>query len=214
MNKIGLFFVFVFCVFLQFSSSGQVKALPAADADMVKKSISDAARSTTSLESGFIQTKELSVIKEQIVSKGTFYLKKTRLLRWEYTDPFAYLIIFNKDRIYVKDEDKENHINIQSNKVFREVNNILIGAIQGTLLQDTRNFQCSIFDQHDQFRALLVPVNQKLRETISEITLYFSKSDYTVEKLVMREASGDYTRIEFVSKKINQLIPDEKFAIP
>jgi len=214
MNKIGLSFIFAFSALLQFPSLGQVKPLSAADAEMVKKSISDAAKSTVSLEAGFIQTKELSVIREQIISKGTFYLKKTRLLRWEYTDPFAYLIIFNNDRIYIKDEDKENHINIQSNKVFREVNNILLGAVQGTLLLDTKNFQCSIFDQHDQFRALLVPVNQKLKETISEITLFFNKSDYTVEKLVMREASGDYTRIEFMSKKINLKIPDEKFAIP
>ncbi len=214
MNKIGLFCLFAFCVCLTFRSSGQVKALSSADAEMVKKSIAEAAKSTVSLESAFIQTKELSVIKEQIVSKGTFYLKKNRLLRWEYTYPFAYLIIYNNDRIYVKDEDKENHISLQSNKVFREVNNILVGAVQGTLLQDTKNFQCSIFDQHDQFRALLIPVNEKLRGSISEITLFFSKSDYTVGTLVMREASGDYTRIEFMSKKINQNIPDEKFAIP
>jgi len=30
----------------------------------------------------------------------------------------------------------------------------------------------------------------------------------------MREASGDYTSIEFMSKKINQNIADEKLAIP
>ncbi len=214
MNKIGLFFVFAFCVFLQFSSSGQVKALPAADADMVKKSISDAARTTTSLESGFIQTKELSVIKDQIVSKGTFYLKKTRLLRWEYTDPFAYLIIFNKDRIYVKDEDKENHISLQSNKVFREVNNILIGAVQGTLLSDTKNFQCSITDLGNQFQATMVPLSPRIKETLSEIILYFNKNDYTVDKLVMREVSGDYTKIEFSDRKVNQDISDAKFIIP
>jgi len=204
----------ILCSALTLPSTGQNKPLSAGDAGMVKKSISDAARSTMSLEARFIQTKELSVIKEKIVSKGTFFFKKDRLLRWEYSDPFSYLIIFNNDRIYIKDEDKENHISIQSNKVFREVNNILIGAVQGTLLLDTKNFQCSISDLHDQLRADLLPVNQKLRETLSEITLFFNKSDYTVEQFVMREASGDYTRIEFMNKKKNQVIPDEKFAIP
>ena len=125
-----------------------------------------------------------------------------------------YLIIFNSNKIYIKDDDKENHISLQSNKVFREVNNILIGAVQGTLLSDTKNFQCSIADLHNQYQATMVPLNARIKETLSEIILYFNKSDYTVDKLVMREVSGDYTRIEFSGKKINQNIPDEIFFIP
>jgi len=192
----------------------QAKPLSPDDASEVRKRISDAAKTTNSLEAQFIQTKELSVIKEKIISKGSFYFKKEKLLRWEYTEPFAYLIIMNNEKIYVKDEDKENHINLQSNKVFREVNNILIGAVQGTLLSDTKNFSCSISDQRDLYQAVLVPMNLKIKETLSEIILSFNKSDYTVDRLVLREVSGDYTRIDFSGKKINQNVPDAKFIIP
>jgi len=192
----------------------QAKPLSQADGEEVRKRISEAAKSTNSVEAQFTQTKELSVIREKIISKGNFYFKKEKLLRWEYTDPFTYLIIFNNDRIYVKDEEKENHISLQSNKVFREVNNILIGAVKGTLLSDTKNFQCNIYDLKDQYQAVMIPVNLKIKETLSEIQLYFNKSDYTVDKLIMREVSGDYTRIEFSGKKINQDVPDAKFSIP
>lgn len=192
----------------------QTKPLSPADVLEVRKRISDASKTTGSLEAQFTQTKELSVIKEKIVSKGNFYFKKEKLLRWEYTEPFPYLIIFNNDKIFVKDEDKENHISLQSNKVFREVNNILIGAVQGTLLSDTKNFECNISDLHDQYLASMVPVNLRIKETLSEIILYFNKTDYTVDKFVMREVSGDYTRIEFSGKKINQNVPDAKFNIP
>ncbi|MEI7490968.1 MAG: outer membrane lipoprotein carrier protein LolA [Bacteroidota bacterium] len=192
----------------------QTKPLSPTDATDVRKRISEAAKQTVSLEAQFIQTKELSVIKEKIISKGNFYFKKEKLLRWEYTEPFPYLIIFNNDKVYVKDEDKENHINLQSNKVFREVNNVLIGAVQGSLLSDTKNFECSISDLRDQYQATMVPVSARIKETLSEIILYFNKSDYTVDKLIMREVSGDYTRIEFSGKKINQNVPDAKFNIP
>jgi outer membrane lipoprotein-sorting protein len=60
----------------------------------------------------------------------------------------------------------------------------------------------------------MIPVNPRIKETLSEIALYFNKSDYTVDKLIMREASGDYTRIEFSGKKLNQNVPDAKFIIP
>jgi len=213
--KTGKFLVLVMilqlgCMFLL----AQPKPLSPDDASGVRKRISDAAKATTSIESQFMQTKELSVIREKIISKGTFFFKKEKLLRWEYTDPFPYLIIFNNDKIYVKDEDKENHINLQSNRVFREVNNILIGAVQGTLLSDTKNFQCNISDLRDQYQAQMIPVNFRIKEILSEINLFFNKTDYTVDMLIMREVSGDYTRIEFIGKKLNQNIPDAKFAIP
>ena len=214
MKTVKLFFLpaILLCCFNVLDA--QPKPLSQADANTVRKIIAEAAKATNSVESQFTQTKELSVIKEKIVSKGIFYFKKEKLLRWEYTTPFPYLIIFNNEKIYIKDEDKENHISLQSNKVFRDVNNILIGAVQGTLLSDTKNFQCSIFDLLDQYQAALIPQNLKIKETLSEIILYFNKSDFTVDKLVMREVSGDYTSIEFGSKKINQNIPDAKFSIP
>jgi outer membrane lipoprotein-sorting protein len=192
----------------------QTKPLSRADASEVINRISEVSKSTLSIESHFTQSKEISVIREKIISKGVFYFKKEKLLRWEYTDPFPYLVIFNNDRIYVKDEDSENHINIQSNKVFREINNILIGAVKGTLLSDSKNFQSSISDLRDLYQAILVPKNPRIKETLSEIILYFNKSDYTVEKLMLREVSGDYTSIEFSGKKINQNIENEKFTIP
>ncbi len=211
------FKVFITVMILCFGSTllqAQTKPLSFADAEDVRKTISESAKTTNSIEAGFTQTKELSVIREKIISAGVFYFKKEKLLRWEYKEPFPYLIIFNSNKIYIKDDDKENHISLQSNKVFREVNNILIGAVQGTLLSDTKNFQCSIADLHNQYQATMVPLNARIKETLSEIILYFNKSDYTVDKLVMREVSGDYTRIEFSGKKINQNIPDEIFFIP
>ncbi|MCX6281287.1 MAG: outer membrane lipoprotein carrier protein LolA [Bacteroidetes bacterium] len=214
MKHIKKIFLLAVLLCLYCSLHAQSKPLSPADAMDVRKRISESAKTTASLEARFTQIKELSVIKEKIISKGVFYFKKEKLLRWEYTDPFPYLIIFNCDRIFVKDEDKENHISLQSNKVFREVNNILVGAVQGTLMADTKNFECTITDLRDEYQASMIPVNLKIKETLSEIILYFSKSDYTVDKLVMREVSGDYTHIEFSEKKINQNISDAKFTIP
>jgi len=148
---------------------------------------------------------------EKITSSGKFFFKKEKMLRWEYTAPFSYLIIIINDIMYVIDEDKENKINLQTNKLFREINNIILGAIQGTLLTYPKNFKATLFDARSLYLASLFPQSAKLKETISEIDIYFNKSDYTVDRLIMREASGDFTRIEFRSKKLNQPIADEKF---
>lgn len=181
---------------------------------MIRQKVQETAKRTNTIESDFIQEKEMSVLSEKITSKGKFYFKKEKKLRWEYTDPFPYLIIINNDQMLVKDDNAEKQVNVQSNKIFREINGVILGAVQGTLLGDTKKFQSSYSDARNWYAVKLIPQNSKIKESLSEIILYFNKNDYSVERLVMREASGDYTRIEFRAKKINQPIADEKFLIP
>jgi outer membrane lipoprotein-sorting protein len=209
MHKIILLFV----LFFSQLAMAQQKQMASAQVQEVKQKVQETAQKTRTIESDFFQVKEMSVMAEKITSKGKFYLKKEKLLRWEYVTPFPYLIIINNDQLLVRDEDKENRINLQSNKVFREVNNIIMGALQGTLLNDTKNYSSVILDSQGFFLCKLTPINLKIKESVGEVWLYFNKTDFTVDKLEMRESSGDYTRIVFSAKKINQPIPDEKFVL-
>jgi outer membrane lipoprotein-sorting protein len=205
---------FLLLIILPVWSFAQSQPMTAKEAAIFKVKVAEATKKVTTIQSDFTQEKEMSVLAEKIVTKGKFYYKKEKMLRWEYTDPFPYLIIINKEQLLVRDEDKENRINIQSNKFFRELNTIIIGAVSGTLLNDEKNFKPSFADDKTSYVTVLIPQSAKIRESLSEIVLYFNKTDYTVEKLVMREASGDYTRILFTNRKLNQPIPDERFAIP
>jgi outer membrane lipoprotein-sorting protein len=195
------------------SLQAQRTPLQKKDAGRVKEYITDASLKLTSIRSDFTQEKELSVLSEKIISKGKFYFKKEKQLRWEYTDPFKYLIIINNDQLLVRDDNRENRISLQSNRVFREVNNIIMGAVGGTLLSDTKNFQATLFDENSCYLCILVPLSSKLKESLSEIWLYFNKNDYTVDKLDLRETSGDYTRIRFTGKQLNTVISDENFSV-
>jgi len=206
------FFLTIFSGFIM-TCMAQLNPMQKKDAENVRQYIAEATRNTTAIQSEFVQEKELSVLSEKIISKGVFYFRKENQLRWEYITPFNYLIIINNDKLLVRDGNTENRVNIQSNKVFREINNIIIGAVQGTLLNDTKNFQSSLFDENSYYLCKLIPVNPKLKESLSEIWLYFNKTDYTVDKLDLRESSGDYTRITFIAKKLNPLLSDEKFSV-
>ncbi len=198
---------------LLLSVNAQRNPMQKKDAERVSNYILDATKKTTSIQSRFIQEKVLSVLSEKIISSGLFYFKREKKLRWEYIEPFKYLIVINNDNLLVRDDNKENRINLQSNKVFREVNNIIIGTVQGTLLNDTKNFQASFFDENSFYLCKLVPLQSKLRESLNEIWIYFNKIDYTVDKVDLRESSGDYTRITFESKKLNLPVSDEIFSV-
>jgi len=206
--------LFIFLIILvPVALQAQQRKSPVADPEPVIRRITQACSEVSSIECAFRQEKDMSVMAEKIVSGGRFWFEKEKKLRWEYTDPFSYLIIISGDQMMVRDDQKVNLINIQSNKVFREINTMIVGAIRGTLLEDRKNFAASLEENAQQWIATLIPQNPKVRESLSEITIFFNKRDLSVDRLIMRESSGDYTRINFSEKKINQEINDQIFSL-
>jgi outer membrane lipoprotein-sorting protein len=179
-----------------------------------KQKFSQVTRNTQTIEASFVQEKNLSVLSEKIITKGKFLFKKENKLRWEYTNPFRYLIILNNGTIFTQDEENKNKIDIRNNKMFTEINLIIMGCVQGTLFNDEKKFVSTYFENNRYYLIKLKPVESTLKEYISEIKLSFDKNDLSVTRFEMNEPSGDYTIIEFTGKKLNTIIPDEKFLVP
>ena len=191
----------------------QNRTIDAASIKSLKDHVNEAARNIHTISCDFTQEKEMSMITEKVTSRGKFLLKKEKMLRWEYLQPFSYLIILKNDQITTMDENRVNKFNVQSDKVFLEINRIIIGSIQGTLLSDEQNFSATFFENSSSWVVKLKTLNQKLKESLSEIVIWFDRKDYTVNRLEMNEPGGDCTRISFSAKKFNQPIADEKFMV-
>jgi outer membrane lipoprotein-sorting protein len=179
-----------------------------------KQRFSESTKRTQTIEANFVQEKNLSVFSEKITTRGTFLFKKERRLRWEYTDPFHYLIIINNGTMVIQDEDKTNKIDVQSNKLFKELNSIIIGCVQGDLFNDVKKFQSSFLENRDNYLVKLKPAEKDLKEYLNEIQITLDKKDLLVTRFEMTEPSGDNTIIFFKGRKINTNIPDEKFLVP
>src|SRR5882757_2091486 len=101
-----------------------------------KEQFAAASLKTNTIQSDFVQEKNLSMLSEKIVSKGKFWFKKENFVRMEYNQPFKYLMILNNGKVYIKDAQKENTVSSASNKLFRQVNNILIDCMKGSALNN------------------------------------------------------------------------------
>jgi outer membrane lipoprotein-sorting protein len=165
-----------------------------------------------SIESDFTQEKYLSVMSEKIITKGHFLFKKTNLLRWEYTSPYSYLIVINKDKMFIKDNGKISKYDINSNKMFKSINEMMVATVQGNLLNN-KDYKASFYESDKFYLIELSPVQKAAKDFLKNIQLYINKTDYTVEKVKMIEPSDDYTAIDFSNRKTNQTIGDEKFTV-
>lgn len=183
-----------------------------ADAAKFKEQFSAASLKTTSIKSDFVQEKNLSMLSEKIVSKGKFWFKKANMVRMEYTHPFQYLMIINKDKVFIKDGQKENKVSSRSNKLFQQINRIMVDCMQGTALSNT-DFKTRVFEGKSAYLVELVPVVKGLKEMFRTITVYVDKKDYSVMNLEMLEISGDNTVIKFINKELNSSLQDALFTI-
>ena len=185
---------------------------PVADLAKFKTDFSAASQKTTSIKSDFVQEKNLSMLSEKISSKGKFWFKKESRVRMEYTQPFQYLMILNKDKVYVKDGSKENKVSTKSNKLFQQINKIMIDCMQGTTL-DNADFKTRVFENKNMALVELTPVTKGLKELFKTINVVVDKKDFSVISIEMLELSGDNTIIRFTNKELNASIADALFTI-
>jgi outer membrane lipoprotein-sorting protein len=211
MSKYLIVFIGVLFILADYSGIAQPAFSKMKNIETFKTKLKEISKSTTTIESNFKQEKNLSILSKAINSEGYFCYKKENNVRWEYTEPYSYLVIINGSKLFVKDKNNKKQYDTQSNKMFQELNNFLVGCINGDILNKTNDYQIEYMENNLQYYVKLVPNAKKMKEMISEIHIYFDKKDYSVVRLKMVEQGGDYTNIEFINKKLNGTISDEKF---
>jgi outer membrane lipoprotein-sorting protein len=165
-----------------------------------------------SIKSDFRQEKILVALTEKIISTGKFWFKRNNRVRIEYEKPFRYLMVMNGDKMLIRDNDRENKINVKSNKLFQQVNRIMIDCVQGTIL-DSKDFTTKVFENDKLYLLEMTPSSKALREFFETIVLSVDKSDHSVRSIEMNEPAGDKTLISFDNKKLNEQVADAVFAL-
>ena len=195
------------------NASGQYEGYrPVADLAGFKKKFALESGKVTSITSDFTQDKTLSALSEKITSSGKFWFKRNNRVRIEYLKPFSYVMIMSEDKMFVRDNQKENTINIKSNKLFQQVNRIMIDCVQGTIL-DSKDFTTKVFESDRFYLLEMTPSSKMLRDFFETVLLRVDKRDYSVESIEMNEPAGDQTVISFRNKKLNEQVADAVFAL-
>ncbi|MBK6444286.1 MAG: outer membrane lipoprotein carrier protein LolA [Bacteroidetes bacterium] len=171
-----------------------------------------AANKTTTIRSDFTQEKNMSMLSEKIISKGKFFFKKQDKVRMEYLTPFSYLMIINGSKVYIKDGQKENTISTNSNKIFRQVSQIMLDCVSGSVLANP-DFTIVVYENKSEYLIEMIPASKALKGFFKKILVFAGKTDYNVSKVEMIEMSGDNTILNFTNRELNSDIPDAVFTL-
>ena len=164
------------------------------------------------LEADFVQYKHMSFMKRPIVSKGKLYLKGRNLLRWSYLSPFVYDMIFKEGTIGINDQGTKRTINIGDGKQFEKISGLVSSSMRGGRYNQNE-FSVGYFIKDGANMVRLTPKVKEAKKYIETIEIIFSRSDKSIQELVLTEPSKDYTRFVLSNKKVNKHIDDSIFNL-
>lgn len=202
---------FFLLVWISCPGVGQI-VKPVENGEAFRKQFEAESRKIISIKSDFVQEKIMSMLTERIVSRGEFTFKRTDKVRIEYKTPYSYLMIINGNQMFSKDGSRVSKVNVSSNKMFRQVNRIIVDCVQGTILYN-KDFASKIFENESLYLLELAPQTKTLRDFFQLIRIQIEKKDYSVSVIELNEQGGDKTIMRFSNKIFNQTISDEIFVL-
>lgn len=176
------------------------------------KEINQIASELKSMKCDFIQTKHLKMLRDKMVSNGKMYYQQGNKLRWEYESPYSFVFILNDSKIVLKKGTRNDVINVNQNKIFREIVRIMMNTIVGKSMTDDKDFKVSITTTSAEYVATMIPLRKDLKQMFSTIVIHFNRQDKVVPLVELVEKNGDKTVIELKNVQKNISIPASVFA--
>lgn len=204
--------LFLFLIVAGFSSAHSQNYTPVKNIVEFRSLYSEKSDAINTLKSDFIQEKSISMLKNKIISEGSFIYKKNKKLRMEYKKPYTYLFIMDNDKVTIKNNQQKSSVSTKSNKLFQMISQMTIDCVTGKVL-NSKDFDIKVSENAKVYHLVLIPRQKLLKSLFNGIDILISKIDFTVDRLEMKETSGDNTVLIFSNKKINTLVTDEVFKV-
>jgi len=200
-------------LFLLNTSLLQAQNFTPANKQNIQKVLEKLGNQANTLQSEFSQEKHMSFLTEPLISEGSFVFAKPDKLRWAYSQPYVYTIVFNGNNISINDGNRTTSFNISENPIFAEVNKMMLGLIQGKLTNDQESFSVAYLQNSTTYKLIFTPKKKEMKEMLSAIEMIIDKKQGTAQRIRMIEQNEDYTDIIFKQYKINEELPEGTFSL-
>ena len=200
-------------ILLLFSFSAFAQLTPVTDVESFRQRLSVENRQFTSIECDFEQQNHLTIMDEPLVSSGKFYFRHDDMVRLDYTKPRPYLIVLNGQKVKMVSDAKNSVYDMSSNQMATVMKSMLTSCLFGDFSGVGKDYRLLVFEDNSVYHVAIEPISRNMRRYIQKIEITFDKNNLSVNQLIVREPSGDYTTHIFTNKQFNNTLPDKLFDL-
>jgi len=189
----------------------QETSMSSAEVASFKQNVIKESKSTKTIRSDFIQFKHLDFLANDVKTSGKMAFKAPNRVKWEYTNPYQYSVVFSEDQLLINDGGTKSKVDIGNSRLFKKLNQLIVNSVKGNMFNDA-DFEVTFFKSPKYNKAIFIPKDKKIGEYIASFELLFNKDDAQVYEVKMIEPSKDFTQIIFSNRILNSVIDDSVFS--
>lgn len=204
-NLLSLYIIYLF----SFLSTHAQEFTKTSETDKTIVDLLQFTKRIQTIESDFTDTKQLSILKDPLISKGKLYYLSPTSLRWEQNIPNSVLFISNENKTEVYENGVLNS-NTSSKFIIQKIKNLILFLINGNY-KDNNKFSVQYYKSPNSIRIDLFPLQKQMQKNIGKIELLFNIENFYLSEIIFYQNTNDKNTIKFENQIINNKINPSKF---
>jgi len=173
------------------------------------------ASSFNSLQTDFIQEKELSLFKSKLVIKGRIYLLKPSKIIWRVNEPMKYSVLITDKFLRQWDEETKQvqEIKFDKNPVLKIVFQYLNGWFSGDYTVFLKDYEVRILQKEPSKLEFVPKGKSAIKKIISKISICLQQDARYLKWIKIQHVGNDVTTIYFSKTVFNPSLDKSIFEV-
>ena len=157
------------------------------------------------LETDFVQEKELAIFDRKIILKGKIFLQKPNLFAWHTKEPTRYSMIIRDDIISQWDEDIDQvqKVSMKDNPAFQTVVGQMRKWLSGIYTSLLVEYNITVLKQNPISLKFTPRENTAAYNIISYVRIVFREDERYLREIYIKEKGEDSTLLRFTNTLLN-----------
>jgi outer membrane lipoprotein-sorting protein len=168
------------------------------------------------VEADFVEEKTLTVLNHTLTIRGHFALQKPDRLIWIVREPVRYAIRIEGEEVRQWDEDtnRVDVIHLGGDPTFKAVSEQIQAWFLGDYEALAKSYVVYVLSEKPLSLQFIPPGDSMVAKVLKQIDITFAENEQYIARMVVNEAGGDLTTLQFVQTRVNQPIKDEVWRMP
>ena len=190
------------------------RELSASEMEVILARMTESIQFVKSLKAEFTQERHMAMFLDVLSAKGILYFEMPDKLRWELTEPYASILIFNSGNVakFNREKGKYVRMNLGMEDMFRESLRQIISIMRGDFRKVQKDYNISMANGAD-YRLVMRPVSAGMAKVIKSLDLSIDQRSNYVTTIVIREPKGDSIEIRFSDQEENSAFDQRLFDL-
>jgi outer membrane lipoprotein carrier protein len=178
--------------------------------------VQDKLRTVNTVEADFVEEKQLAMLDHTLTIRGHFAMQKPDRLVWIVLEPVKYAVSIHGDIVRQWDQDTNNvqTINIGGDPTFKAVSEQLSSWFMGDYQALGQSYDVDVLSQKPLTFSFAPKGDSMVAKVLKQIVVTFAPDDRNIETMVVTEAGGSVTTINYINVKLNEPVKAETWEIP